>query len=216
MDTPNTPKFKIVGDMSPSPNVYLMPMNYKGLPTNAEEKLVLHDFPLCSWNNDVYANWLAQNKNKQLMGGVTNAAMIGAGALTQNPLLAATGVMGIVGEMSQVMDRAIQPGQAVGNIGGSGALSAGLMDFFFYPTTITREYAERIDQFFDMFGYRVNTVKVPNVSGRPYWNYVKTNSINIKGNVPQTDLNKLKAVYDQGVTIWHNADNVGNYSLNNH
>lgn len=216
MDAPDTPKFKIVGDMSPSPSVYLMPMNYKGLPTNAEEKLVLTNFPLCSWNNDVYANWLAQNKNRMLFSGGANVAMAAGGLMTANPILASTGIMGIMGELTQVMDRAIEPGQAMGNIGGSGALSVGLMDFFFYPTTITREYAERIDQFFDMFGYRVNTLKVPNVSGRPYWNYVKTNSINIKGNVPQNDLNKLKAIYDNGVTIWHNADNVGNYSLNNH
>jgi hypothetical protein len=216
MDNPSNPEFKIVGELSPSPSVYLFPRNYKGLPTNVDEKLVLNNFPLCSWNNDVYANWLGQNRNKLMTSLATSVAMGVSGAMTENPMLMGMGITGVSTEISQVADRAIQPNQTVGNIGGSGALSVGIQDFFFYPTTITKEYAERIDSFFDMYGYKVNTVKQPNITGRPYWNYVKTINSIITGNIASNDIVELQNIFNKGVTIWHSPSNIGDYSLNNH
>jgi hypothetical protein len=216
MDNMDNPEFLLTGDMSPSPAVYLMPKNYKGLTTNTEEQLIISNFPQCSWNNDAYANWLAQNANSMLLSAGTNIAMGAMGAYSGNMAMAATGAMGVANQLAQIMDRSIQPSQAMGNIGGSSAVAVALKDFFFYPTTITKEYAQRIDKYFDMYGYKVNTVKKPNLSGRPYWNYVQTIDVNIKGEVPMNDLQKLKSIYNTGVTIWHSGDNIGNYSLNNH
>jgi hypothetical protein len=93
MDNPTTPEFQIIGDMSPSPQVYLCPLNYKGLPNNTEEKLVLGNFPLCSWNNDVYANWLAQNKNRLMTSALTNVTTAIAGGMAGNAQVAVNGMM---------------------------------------------------------------------------------------------------------------------------
>ena len=35
--------------------------NYKGEAINNNEGLVLGKLPMCSWNTDVYTNWLTQN-----------------------------------------------------------------------------------------------------------------------------------------------------------
>ena len=66
-----------------------------------------------------------------------------------------------------------------------------------------------------MFGYKINNVKVPNITGRRNWNYVKTIDCNVDGDIPQTDLNIIKTMFNNGVTLWHNPNNIYNYSLDN-
>ena len=65
-----------------------------------------------------------------------------------------------------------------------------------------------------MFGYKTNEVKVPNFHTRRYWNYVQTANCVITGNFNNEDLTELRAIFDNGITLWH-TDDVGNYSLNN-
>ena len=80
-----------------------------------------------------------------------------------------------------------------------------------YPT---QEYCRIIDGFFDVYGYEVDRVKVPNRTGRPSWNYVKMRNSCHHGNVPAQDMARINEIYDAGITFWHTSD-VGNYSLNN-
>ena len=66
-----------------------------------------------------------------------------------------------------------------------------------------------------MFGYATNKMKIPNIIGRENWNYLKTSRINITGNIPQTDLQEIKSMFDNGVTLWHNPDTFLDYSQSN-
>lgn len=81
--------------------------------------------------------------------------------------------------------------------------------------TIKRQFAERIDKFFDMYGYLTNIVKIPNLKNRPNWNYVKTIGCNIIANIPQSDLQIIKDLFDNGITLWHNTSTFLDYSQNN-
>lgn len=76
------------------------------------------------------------------------------------------------------------------------------------------EEAVKLDQFFDMYGYATNTVKLPNEDSRESWNYVKTDNVIINGSMPVQDMATIKAMYNRGVRFWHTTD-VGNYSLSN-
>ena len=87
--------------------------------------------------------------------------------------------------------------------------------FDIYYRSIKREYAQTVDDFFTMFGYQTNRVKVPNVSSRPCFNYVQTIDINIIGAIPNDDMLKLKNIYNSGVTLWKPTATVGDYSGNN-
>ena len=87
--------------------------------------------------------------------------------------------------------------------------------FSFYKMSIKKEYAKIIDDFFSMFGYKVNEVKIPNVTGRQNWNYVKTIDANILGDIPQEDMQKLKDIFNSGVTFWHNPNTFLDYSQSN-
>lgn len=80
--------------------------------------------------------------------------------------------------------------------------------------TVTEEYQQTLTDYFKMFGYKVNRVKLPNLHTRQSWNYVKTVDCTIIGNIPQDDLNSIKEMFNKGITLWHTSD-VGNYGLNN-
>ena len=84
----------------------------------------------------------------------------------------------------------------------------------FYHICPSLEEAIKLDQFFDMYGYATNAVKVPNEDSRESWNYVKTDNVIINGSMPVQDMRTIKAMYNRGVRFWHTAD-VGNYSLSN-
>lgn len=90
------------------------------------------------------------------------------------------------------------------------------MGYEIHLMEITAEYAEIIDNFFEHFGYAVKKNKVPNMSSRPHWNYVKTGDTYITGNCPADALNKIISIFQNGITFWKVPSEVGNYSLNNH
>ncbi len=79
---------------------------------------------------------------------------------------------------------------------------------------LQRQSAERLDAFFDVFGYQVDMVKVPNLTGRPSWNYVKTVGANMTGTIPADRLSTMNRCLNDGITFWHTTD-VGNYGLSN-
>lgn len=75
--------------------------------------------------------------------------------------------------------------------------------------------ARAVDTFFQMYGYKVNRVGIPYTKNRKYWNYVKTMGCQLCGEVPRDDLEKISAMFDNGVTLWHwNGSDVGMFNYN--
>ena len=66
-----------------------------------------------------------------------------------------------------------------------------------------------------MYGYKVNTVKSPNITGRRNWNFVKTINCNFDGDIPQNDMIIIKQIFDNGITLWHNPNTIFDYTQNN-
>lgn len=87
--------------------------------------------------------------------------------------------------------------------------------FQFLEMSITPEYAKTIDDYFSMFGYKINRVKAPSMNNRENWTYVKTIGCNVHGNIPAYDLNIIAGIFDNGIRFWKDAGNIGNYSLSN-
>ena len=106
--------------------------------------------------------------------------------------------------------------QAEGNIN-SGDVTYSIEETTFtcYQMSIKQEFAQIIDKYFDMFGYKVNSVKVPNITGRTNWNFVKTIECNFEGDIPQMHLQKIKEIFNNGITLWHNPSTMYNYSASN-
>lgn len=115
-----------------------------------------------------------------------------------------------------VKQHSLIPANIKGDINcGDVLFSSNNLTFKFFQMSIKREYAELIDGYFTMYGYKVNKIKTPNVTGRKYWNYVKTIGANIEGDIPQGDLQQIKNIFNNGITFWHDTDNFLNYNNNN-
>ena len=222
-----TPKFYMGGTLGQGCSIKLAPVNYKhlGSAANPAENypygITGMKYPVCAWASDYYTNWLTQNAvnmgvnifNKTLSAGVN-------GALSGNPAIGAatagtalvTSVLSTVGEMDKASK---MPDQAYGNTNCSDVGFAWRRMFTLNRMSVRAEYARIIDEFFSMFGYKINRVKTPNITGRLNWNYVKTIGCYIRADIPQEDLLEIQSMFDKGVTFWHNASTFGDYSQNN-
>lgn len=216
----STIKFRIYGCISPQPELVLIPQNYAGLVNNLDYRLTLSNFPMCSWANDTYRAFLAQNATNLGIESLASMGQIalGGASLASGNVAGAMSVVGGVGGLASVartVEQAkIAPRQTHGTQGSNTMYSNGLFGFRFCKKTIRREYAKMIDDFFTKFGYNVDTLKTPNITGRASWNFVKTHSCEVSGNIPFNHIAKIKQIFNSGITFWH-GDYVGDYSRDN-
>lgn len=220
-----TCNFNITGDMSPNMSIVLCPQNYKGVLGNYNEKMVMSGFPQCSFNIDSYKAYMAQNSvtaEGNLAGGFVSSALSIAGAVATGGALAplAVGAVGnLAGTIASYVSGSVKaqsmPNQARGGGGSTALVANGIKDFAFSHMCIKSEFAEIIDDYFDLFGYATNKVKVPNRNVRPHWTYTKTVGCKAVGSVPSDDMATIKKIYDAGITFWINGSEVGQYYLDN-
>lgn len=213
-------QFDIICDVSLNPCLMILPKYYMHSRNRYyDESLSLSGFPQLTWNTDVFKAWVAMNGSNIALDAFTGLMTTGAGIITGNPLMVASGANSLVsttmGALKEGLLASKMPGK--GHTGsGSTTLAADRHLYFgFYPMHIRGEFARIIDDFFDKFGYACHRVKVPNISGRPHWNYVKTIGCTVKGSLPADDMNKICEIYNNGITFWKNGNEVGDYSLDN-
>lgn len=123
-------------------------------------------------------------------------------------------VANIIGDFySASLLPSISAGANVGDVG----FSTYSLRFDFYNMILRDEELKIIDDYFSRFGYKVNSLKIPEFNSRTYWNYIKiVDGENIGyGEIPSKSLDTINKICINGVTIWHNHANIGNYSLNN-
>lgn len=82
---------------------------------------------------------------------------------------------------------------------------------YFQIKTVKPYYAKKLQDYWKRYGYKENAFRLPWRKKRKYWNYIKCVQANIFGNIPQSDLLKIRDIYMQGITIWHD-DDIGNYN----
>lgn len=128
------------------------------------------------------------------------------------------GISQILNFMNEERLAQMQPPQVNGNTNAGDVNWATKENcFHVYRMTIKQEYAKRIDDFFSRFGYQINETKIPNMTGRRYWNYIKIADQEIigVGNVPSKYMEEINNICRAGTTIWHVQGNIGNYDLDN-
>lgn len=123
----------------------------------------------------------------------------------------------IRGILATLRDKEMLPPQARGS---SGMLSSmmlyGCVGCSFVVRQCREEFIRKIDLFFTMYGYKTNELKYPNITGRPYWNFVKTIGANLIVSHNEDAAKIMRSILDSGTTIWHNDHrNIMNYSNDN-
>lgn len=201
----------------------IVPKNYKGMALNDDEAIPLGKFPTCAWSGDAFTNWLTQNSvNMAVSVGLTAggiASSIATGGATLPLVLgglmtASSSVGGLIGQFHQAsLLPNISGGQATGDV----IWTADRSTISIKEMRVKNEYLRVIDEYFTKFGYKTNRLKLPNLTGRTYWNYIEIDKNDVigHGNVPNVYMDEINNIARKGVTIWHNHDNIGNYSLSN-
>ena len=214
-----TPKFFMAGALGQGCNIKLCPVSYKGYAENSEVfeyGLTGAKYPICAWSSDYYTNWVTQNAVNMTLSAATGVLSAGLNASYGNYLGAGSNLLSSIGGvMAQRYQAQVHSDQAKGSTNSSDILPGWQRYFTVDCLSIRAEVARTIDDFFSMFGYKVNRVKLPNITGRRNWNYVKTAGCYIDADIPQADLQEIKDMFDKGVTFWHNPNTFADYSQNN-
>lgn len=219
-DFVGNPSFRVKGSLCQGCSLYLQPLNYLGSESGSGVRdwgLVGGKLPILGWATDYYTNWETQNAVNLPLQAVSGGVSA-IGSFLSGNIGGAISSLGetIANNVSQVYEAKLHPDQARGNANcGDINYSDGFTCFEAVPMSIKYEYAEIIDKYFTMFGYKVNNVKTPQYTSRPNHNYLKTNGCSFKADCPQDDAAEIKAMFDRGVCIWHNPKTFGDYSQNN-
>ncbi len=209
-------RFNVWGAICPSCAIRLIPQNYKNVEDNYNEGVNGGKLPMFSWNSDVYINWLTQSAINIGLDFASEGLSLGASAVTGNGMGVANSLLSIGSSVGEIYQHSKIPNQAKGNVN-CGDINYAMDKFGFeiYPMCIKQEYAKIIDNYFNMFGYKVNEVKTPNLKSRRNYNYIKTINADFTGNFNQFDLKKINDIFNKGIRFWHNTSNFLNYSVNN-
>ena len=232
----NTPTFELIGAFAVGGSIKLLPKNYLKYSDVNDTRYFYNygisasKYPICSWNSDSYTVWLSENSLNIAIENVTNIASmvggamsLGVGISTGNPLAIMTGGGALLSGGGGILDTmkekylhsrmsdVVKGSTNVGDV----QFASGKSCFTIYKMSVRQEYAKIIDDYFSAFGYKVNEYKIPNITGRTNWNYVKTIGCNILGDIPQRDIQELKGIFNNGVTFWHNPLTFLDYSQTN-
>lgn len=169
---------------------------------------------------NVTGNLLAGNPIGAVVGGVNTANQLAQGYLNQQSIeLDLDEAKHKIG--FQFKDAMYQPNIVVGEQTPNIAVGKGYLKYRFFNAHVRDDEMVRLDNFLTTYGYAVNTVKIPNMTGRPYWNFVQTKDCNIKGNMPSSSKQAIAKIMDGGIFFWNyqrGLGNIGNFrqSVNNH
>ena len=117
--------------------------------------------------------------------------------------------------MAEMKDKDVQPPQAHGSFSASINVANNIHTFCLHQRTIRAERAKQIDDYFTMYGYKVNAIGEVNRHARTNFTYVKTAGCHIFATFNNEDTIKIESIYDNGITFWQPGSPVGDYSVNN-
>lgn len=222
----SSPVVTINGTVTQPVQVTLRPAQYKGVEMISQNKplhtetLTLSNYPICSWSVDSYQAWLAQNSLPLALNNITGvgSAIAGAALLGASPIAGAITAVGAAASvLSQGYKASVAADMSKGAFNnGSVNVSCGYQQFYYGRCSISYHKAAVIDDFFSRFGYAINRLKIPNISARPEWSYIKTSGSTIIGNFDTTDQVKINSIFNAGITFWRNPAHVGEYWRTNH
>lgn len=221
-NTPGEFEGIINGNCIPKPSMHFYPVNYRRTHADSaqtnnykQEGLWYDNFPACNYVSDTFRAWVSQfgvsyavEKGASVLlsvAGTVGSVMTGniAGGIAGGASIAGQAA----GIYNDIKEKQIHSLQSHGSVGQSG-LNFADYDIGFRLTaySISIEDAKRIDKFFNRYGYRVDTVKVPNITGRQNVNYVKCQSGHVGGNIATDAKLAMEQALSQGTSFWHIDD----------
>lgn len=236
----NEVTFWHIGTLFDEHNTALIPMRYKNSHINFEEMIGLDAMPIIPFASNSYQIWLNQNRNtlntslriqeenqnlnaaNTISHQIASALQLNIGGIitstTEGAINDIKEDMGIAQIVSKDWDKKQLSNRASYSLNELSLLATfDRLGFTINYNSIKPEFAKIIDDYFNMYGYAVNRLKIPQTTSRPYWNYIKTancivHPIKNKG-LSAEDENLISAIYNKGITFWNKEVEIGDYSL---
>lgn len=198
----------------------------KGFPDSSKNNsLIANASNQLNLRTDAWNEYVARNKTSMNAGLVTAGAQ--AGLATVGALLApATGGISLAlagvavssasqigGQLAKRQDIKSTPDEikdGAGDIMANKAIHKLYISIDEYE--ITSEYANILANYFYYYGYKANRYGTPNTRTRWYFNYLKTIDTRIESDLPLNIVERIKQVYENGVTIYHVRD-INNFNV---
>lgn len=176
--------------------------------------------------SDAYYTYMLENKNT-IQANLTNAIINAGASMTQGAISGAAvgGLWGAVGgaatgavngilnisaqirsENAKQADLKMKPDTVINSNDSAFNIVDDNSAITFYRMRICCENEEILGEIFNISGYKVNRVEIPNTRSRVRFNYIQTSKANIIGSFNQTDLSMIKEIFDRGITIWHYSE----------
>ncbi len=161
---------------------------------------------------DYQLNNKASLKSGMLVSGIATGLNVGLGLATGGIGLAVAGSSGIsegskvANELIKRQDIKSSPDdvrQLSNNIGTMEVLDDGYIMLQHY--TIKEAFKNKIYNYLYHYGYKVGDYKIPDTYTRYYFNYIKTIDTTIISDLPLFIVDKIKQLYESGLTIYHNG-----------
>ena len=216
--------------VTPDQSVYCTPQNYRGFLLDWDSSLIYDTYPATSFITSEYNDYIGNNSNRLIAGELSRVASAVTAVATApvNPAGAITSLAGNVmegvNEYGLLKDLQGQTSTIGGTASGYFNLLFAQNFFIGYRVTVNASVAKQYDDFFTMYGYTVNTLKVPQFAQsqrRKSYNYCKTRNACIRSfgantlGVPDTALKDIQSALDGGLCLWETLGNVGNFSVDN-
>lgn len=184
---------------------------------------------MCSWSQDTFNSWWAQNGGSATIGTISSVAKLifgiaglaaapatGGASLTATAA-AVSGGIGVLKNGASIYDATNAPDTPSNGIGSTGTsfFANNRPALTVYEMRADIESLKRADDFMTRFGYTTNKTKSPNRKSRTRFNYVKVSNPLIVGSMPVEAMATVKNVLTKGITFWHDRNNIGDYETKN-
>ena len=216
--------------VSPDQAVYCTPQNYRGFSLDWDSSLVYDRYPVTSFITSEYNDFIGNNSNRLLAGQISRIVSA-VSAFTTAPANPTGAITSLSGNVMQGMSEYAMLKDLQGQTSTIGGMASGYFNLLYaqnffigYRVTVNATVAKQYDDFFTMYGYTVNTLKVPQFAQaqrRKAYNYCKTKNACVRSlgatsfGIPDTAIKDIQSALDGGLCLWETLANVGNYSVDN-
>lgn len=226
----NTPHADVLIDISTTPTFMVVPRYYKNDNYSWDKAITFDAIPQMAVAIDGYKAWVASGgamsftweTGKSMVNSFFSMAST---SMTTKPNSAqesiGTGKAQMQG-LEAIGDTIIQtniarklPADLKGNIKTSPLTSGEKIRVYNRLQTINSDQAKSIDDYFTMFGYKVNKLAIPNRHNRLHYTFIKTKGCKVHGNAPADAITRIQNMYNSGIRFWVNANEIGDYTVTN-
>ena len=220
----SSPYIQVLPNASLNPSMLVVPHNYEGDAIKWDKSISFDAFPQIALSIDGYSAWVASGGlDKWTLNLYGNAIGNTSGMVTSavNKNIAgvvSSGVSAYRDIAESIIDIGVAkrlPSEVKGAQNTTPLSASSKIAILIKQKCISSDVAKSIDDYFTMFGYKVNKLKTPSRRNRPHYTYLKTKGLHVNGGAPADAIQRIETIYDNGIRFWVNPSEVGNFSVNN-